>query len=91
MESDAGGKTGTEGQSEYSPGKTLYRKDEIEKAVTRIAGQLKGAAANYELTFIIILKGGARFACDLMSAFDGPYDYEFIHVSSLVVIFQIKT
>ena len=81
-----GGNPGDKSESEktvrFSLGRVLYNKEAIGEAVKMMAGDLERAAGNKDLTFLIILKGGSRFAHDLMSAYSGTYNYEFICVSS---------
>lgn len=74
--------TGSGTAQNYTLGKILYCKAEIRQAVQRIAVELRKELGGSELTFLIILKGGARFACDLMTAYGGPYRYDFITASS---------
>ncbi|MFC1544722.1 phosphoribosyltransferase [Gemmatimonadota bacterium] len=82
MRRDTQRRISTGRESGFSPGKVLYEKKLIGRAVMKMSRGLKKAVGKNELTFLIILKGGARFASDLMSAYDGPYYYEFISASS---------
>jgi hypoxanthine phosphoribosyltransferase len=82
MSGTTGKKTGVHEKSGHTLGRILYSRDEIAAAVTKIAAEIEAAARSRELTILGILKGGARFACDLMTAYEGPYFYEFISASS---------
>jgi hypoxanthine phosphoribosyltransferase len=67
---------------ESTPGETIYGREEIAATVRRLAGELKVRLAGEEPTFLVLLKGGARFGCALIEAWAGPCDYDFIGVSS---------
>lgn len=65
-----------------APGKIVYSEGDITNAVGRIAHELEERCSGQEPTFVILLKGGARFGCDLISAFKPSCKYDFIGVSS---------
>jgi hypoxanthine phosphoribosyltransferase len=67
--------------------KLVFSHDLIMDGITALADRIyhgPGGAekASEPLTFIILLKGGARFACDLMTRYPGRYYYDFAGVSS---------
>lgn len=62
----------------------IYDHERILEAVEGLAKDLHRdpGRGNDAVTFLVLLKGGARFAFDLMSCFPAEYRYDFAHVSS---------
>ena len=65
------------------PERLLYSAEQICGGVGELAAELYRRLGPDELvTFVVLLKGGARFAFDLLSRYPGPYYYDFIGVAS---------
>ncbi|MFH1068123.1 MAG: phosphoribosyltransferase family protein [Candidatus Glassbacteria bacterium] len=65
------------------PKRLLYDTEQIRQAVETLAAAVfKRLGPGTPATFVILLKGGARFAFDLLSRYPAPYYYDFLGVAS---------
>lgn len=70
------------GDSARQPGRIVYSAGDIAGAVNSVARRLADITDGQAPTFLILLKGGARFGCELIRAWPGESSYDFIGVSS---------
>jgi len=73
--------------SEPENSRVVFSSARIQEGVTKLARRIKDDLKNTaghekDLTFIVLLKGGARFAFDLISRYGGKYYYDFVGVAS---------
>jgi len=60
----------------------LYERGEIAKAVTDLAGEIRGRYAGKDLVVVGVLKGAFMFLSDLVRALDLPVEVDFIWLTS---------
>lgn len=60
----------------------LYRREQIEAEVSRLANEISNAYAGKNLLIVIVLKGAFFFAADLLRALRIPVQMDFIKLSS---------
>ncbi len=76
---------GLSGQGKNSgcaPGRVLYSAEAVNGAVRELASRIAARLGGEAPTLLILLKGGARFGCDLIRALPGKVNYDFVGVSS---------
>jgi hypoxanthine phosphoribosyltransferase len=64
------------------PGRILYNSAQIASAVHELAKKIEERLEGRAPTLLILLKGGARFGCDLIRALPGEVNFDFLGVSS---------
>lgn len=62
--------------------RVLYRKEQIESEVSRLAEEINAAYAGKELLVIVVLKGALFFAADLLRALRVSVQIDFVKLSS---------
>ncbi len=82
MTEDLGRKRGSRKTQARAPGRILYNSTQIASTVDELAVKISERLEGRAPTLLILLKGGARFGCDLIRALPGEVNYDFIGVSS---------
>jgi hypoxanthine phosphoribosyltransferase len=62
--------------------KKLFSRDEIDKAVKRLASQIEGDYDDEQIVFICLLKGSFMFTSDLIRKIRNPSRVDFLRASS---------
>ena len=73
---------GEQKKEQFQSGPVIYSSAAISAVVVSVANKLAARLDGQEPTLLILLKGGVRFGCELISALQLECSYDFIGVSS---------